>query len=164
MTTHYREAVRCSVCGVQNEFTGIGSTNAFGSSDLDGRPPEMHRSTMFAWVQRCPDCGYCASDLSISHPKAQEVMGREEYRDQMNDPAYPELANSFLCKALVDRESKEFAAATSALVHAAWACDDSHKGDQATACRKRAADMLRVAEEHGQNVADESGASTAMRK
>jgi hypothetical protein len=57
MTTLYREKSRCAVCGIATEYTSIGSTNAFGSPDLDTRPPEMQRSTIFAWVQRCPECG-----------------------------------------------------------------------------------------------------------
>jgi len=119
MTTHYEKKVRCSECGAENEYTCIGSTNVFGSPDLDTRPPEMQRSTTFAPIQRCPECGYCASEVSTTHPEARAVVGGKEYRDQLNDPTYPELANSFLCKAMVDRESKDFSAATWAFIHAA---------------------------------------------
>lgn len=162
MTTLYKEEARCSVCGAQNAFTGIGSTNAVGSPDLDTRPPEMERSTIFAWVQRCPECGYCASDVSAILPEARAVAIGKEYKDQLNDPMYPELANSFLCKAIVDRESKDYSEATWALIHAAWACDDSDHPDQAMACRQKAADMLTIAEEHGQQVAGQDGTSTAI--
>ncbi len=96
LTTLYEKKAQGSVCGTENEYTGIGSTNALGSLDLDTRPPEMERSTIFTWVQRCPECGYCASDVSITRPRAQAVVNGEEYKDQLNDPTYPELANSFL--------------------------------------------------------------------
>ena len=86
----------------------------------------------------------------------------QEYKDQLNDPTYPKLAASFLCKAILDRESKDFAAATWALIHAAWACDDSDHAEPAMACRQKAADMLVIAEEHSQQVANQDGASTAM--
>jgi hypothetical protein len=162
MTTHYEKKVRCSECGAENEYTCIGSTNVFGSPDLDTRPPEMQRSTIFASIQRCPECGYCASEVSTTRPDARAVVGGKEYRDQLNDPTYPELANSFLCKAMVDRESKDFSAATWAFILAAWACDDSDHPDQAMACRQKAADMLAIAEEHGQQVADQDSASTAI--
>lgn len=162
MTKLYKEEARCSVCGAQNAFTGIGSTNAVGSPDLDTRPPEMERSTIFAWVQRCPNCGYCASDVSVTRSGAQKVMNSKEYRDQLNDPTYPELANSFLCKAIVDCESKDFAAAAWAFIHAAWVCDDSHHPDHAIACRMNATNMFKIAEDHGQQVTDQNDASTAI--
>lgn len=162
MTTFYEKKVLCSVCGGQNVFIGVRSTNAFGSADLDTRPPKSQRYTISTWVQRCPNCGYCASDVSVTRLGAQVVVSGKEYSDQMNDPTYPELANSFLCKAIVDRELKDFAAAAWALIHAAWACDDDHHPDQATACRQKAADMLKIAEEHGQQVADQDGDSTAI--
>ena len=89
------------------------------------------------------------------------VIG-QEYKDQLNDPTYPELATSFLCKAMLDRESKDFAAATWALIHAAWACDDSNHAEQSMACRQKAVGMLILAEERNQQVAGQDGASTAI--
>lgn len=162
MTTDHKAKVRCSVCGAESEFTVITSTNTHGAPDLDARPPEMARSTMFTWVQRCPDCGYCASEVSAVHSGAQEVVNSKEYRDQLNDPAYPELANSFLCMAIVDCESGDFPTAAWALIHAAWACDDSDSPDQAMACRRKAADTLRIAEDHGLRVAGREGDSAAI--
>ena len=162
MTTLYEEKVRCGVCGTESEYTGIGSTNAFGSADLDTRPPEMKRSTIFAWVRRCPECGYCDSDVSKSRPDSKAVTSGEEYRNQLNNPAFPELANSFLCKAVLDREAKDYGSATWALIHAAWACDDSDCPSQAMACRGKAADMHMLAETERQQVAEQSGAGTAI--
>lgn len=162
MTTDYEEKVRCCVCGAENEFTGISSTNTFGSADLDTRPPESMRSTISVWVQRCPECGYCASDVGVPRLEAQAAVTGKEYKDQLNDPTYPQLANSFLCKAIVDREAKDYSAATWALIHAAWACDDSDHPNQAMVCRQKAVDMLAVAEERGQQVAEQEGTSTAI--
>jgi hypothetical protein len=162
MTTFYKENAVCAVCGSEKEYEGIASTNMFGSLDLDTRPPEMKRSTIFAWVQRCPQCGYCAVDVTEPRPGAQVVVSGEEYRNQLNDPEYPELANSFLCQAIVDRESGDYVDATWALIHAAWVCDDFELPAQAGACRQKAADMLAVAEAHGQQVAEQEGASTVI--
>ena len=58
MTTVYHQNITCAICGTEFEYTGIASTNAFGPTDLDTQPPEMERSTIDAWVQRCPQCGY----------------------------------------------------------------------------------------------------------
>ena len=162
MTTQFEEKKRCGICGFESEYTGIGSTNRFGSADLDTRPPEMERSTIFAWVQRCPECGYCNNDVSKSPAGAKEVMGGKEYQDQLNDSAYPVLANSFLCDAIICREAGNYAHATWGLIRAAWACDDAGKPEQASTCREKAADMLALAQQHGQKVCSDARAHAAM--
>jgi hypothetical protein len=163
MTTYYKEIKQCSVCGAENEYAGIGSTGTFGSQDLDTRPPERKRSTIDAWVQRCPDCGYCAVDVSETCcQEAREIVNSQEYKERLNEPTYPELANSFLCKAIIDNKSRAFAAATLSLMWAAWSCDDSGHLDQARECRQKAAEMLVIAEDGGQQVFKREGANTAI--
>jgi hypothetical protein len=163
MTTYYKEIKQCSVCGAENEYTGIGSTGAFGPQDLDTRPPERKRSTIIAWVQRCPDCGYCAADVSETCcPEAREIVNSREYKERLNDPTCPELANSLLCKAIIDRKSRALAAATLSFMWAAWSCDDSGHFDQARECRQKAAEMLVIAEDDGQQVFKREGANTAI--
>lgn len=162
MTTIVHREARCCLCETQSTFIGIGSTNRMGSPDLDTRPPEMMRSTMHAWVQRCPKCGYCASDVAAPRPDAQAVVRAPEYKRQLSDPAFPTLANSFLCQALIDSGCGEYSAATWAFIHAAWACDDSGHLDQAVACRQRAAEALARAEEHGEQLTEQEGAGTAI--
>lgn len=163
MTTTYKKKVRCAVCGTESEHTGIGSTNAIGSPDLDTRPPEMKRSTIFAWVQRCPECGYCASDISKAPAQAAAVVCSPEYTKQLSDSTCPELVNSFLCKALIDESSGDYAAAAWALIHAAWACDDAEKATLARTCRRKAADMIETALRNGQKVAEQDKADVAIR-
>jgi len=162
MTTLYKKKVRCAVCGNENEFTGIGSTNRLGWPDLDTRPPEMERSTIFTWVQRCPGCGFCASDISKAPPGAGSLVRASEYQKQLHDRAYPDLANSFLCKAMVDEQMSDYAAAAWALVYAAWACDDAEQRNQARICRSKAAKMLIEAEAHSQKIVEQDGMSTAI--
>jgi len=162
MTTLYKEKARCAVCETVTEYTGIGSTNAFGSPDLDTRPPEMERSTIFVWVKRCPACGYCAADVSNAAPQAPSVVRSPEYARQLADLTYPELANRFLCKALLDKNSEDYAEASWSLIHAAWACDDAKRDVQAKTCRTKAADMIRNALERGQKIADQDGAEVAI--
>ena len=156
-----REA-QCALCAAKSEFLVLASTNTMGSPDLDTRPPEMARSTMHTWVQRCPHCGYCASHVAERRPKAARAVGRRAYKAQLSDPAYPELANSFLCQALIESAGEDYSAATWVLLHAAWVCDDAGRIEQAIACRERAAEMLALAEEHGQQVGKPEGASTAI--
>ncbi len=162
MTMMYEKQARCAVCGTENQYTDIGSTNEFGSPDLDTRPPEMRRSTIFAWVQRCPQCGYCACDVSKAPSQAEALVRSSEYIRQLSDSIYPELANSFLCKALIDERSGDYAAAAWALIHAAWACDDAEKPEPARTCRSKAVVMIEKALESGQTVAEQDGADTAI--
>ncbi len=145
MTTIYEKKARCAVCGFETAYAGIGSTNAFGPPDLDTRPPEMKRSTIFAWVQRCPACGYCASDVSKAPSQASSLIYSPEYARQLTDSTFPELANGFLCKALIDEGSADCASAAWALIHAAWACDDAEKPEPAKTCPSKAADMIEKA-------------------
>lgn len=162
MTTLYEEKARCAVCGTETEYTGIGSTNAFGSPDLDTRPPEMQRSTIFAWVQRCPECGYCAFDVSKAPSQKAALVHCPEYARQLSDSTCPEFANRFLCKALIAERSGDCTAAVWALIHAAWACDNAEKPEPARTCRSKAADMIEKALGSGQKVAGQDGADTAI--
>ncbi|MBQ9336730.1 MAG: hypothetical protein IJS14_05480 [Lentisphaeria bacterium] len=63
MTALFRSEKKCGCCGKKVQVTEIGSTNAFGSCDLDLRPPEMQRSAMFYGMHYCPYCGYASWEL-----------------------------------------------------------------------------------------------------
>lgn len=144
----YWVTVPCAVCGTETEITKFLSTHSIGSGDLDMRSAGMHGLILSAQVQRCPGCGYCASDVSVVNPDAQAVISSQEYRDQLNDPTYPELANSFLCQSiLLDRELRNNHAESAwAHIKAAWVCDDCNYTDQSIECRRRAEIRLAVAE------------------
>ncbi len=162
MTTTYKMKKKCAVCGSEQDYTGIGSTNVFGSPDLDTRPPEIKRSTIFAWVQRCSKCGYCAPDISEAPDQATSVVRSATYREQLADSNLPELANSFLCKSIIDESAGDYASAAWALIHAAWVCDDEEKHESAKKCRDKAADMIVNAIEAGQRVSAQRGAEVAI--
>lgn len=164
MTTIRKETVACSVCGSQSERTTIGSTNEFGSPDLDTRPPEMKRSTLFAWIHRCPDCGYCAPDITGACDGSSSIIRSERYLERLNNPEFPELANSFLAHALLTGNSGNFAAAGLATMHAVWVCDDIPEYcNRAAECRKAAARLLQTADEKGQLISQQHGVMTAIR-
>ena len=69
MTRIQVSQVTCRVCGSQSKQATLLSSNAIGPPDLDGRPfrYSMLRDTMSRWVQRCPECGYCAMYISRDH-------------------------------------------------------------------------------------------------
>jgi hypothetical protein len=68
MTSFRKLLVKCRLCGRESQQAVLLSSNTYGGPpDLDGRPTEMLRQTMGAWVRRCPACGYCAMHLSHDH-------------------------------------------------------------------------------------------------
>lgn len=165
MTTRFQEKVRCAVCNKKSTFTIIGSTNEFGSPDLDTRPAEMMRSTIFEWVQRCPKCGYCNSNISTppSAPSiATAVVQSPEYTLQLNDPTYPDLANSFLCMGLIEEKSGNYVEAAWSLIHASWSCDDANLPGPAKACRIKASHMIDTALDNGQQFSEQEGVETIV--
>ena len=144
MTLPFGSSDTCAVCGAVSEQTGVLSTNEFGAPDLDGRPPEMRRSTINWWVHRCPGCGYCASSIDEAPAGAGDVVRSAAYRQQLDDFLTPELARMFLCSSMIVEVSGGPAAPglVAPLICAAWACDDAGDVDAAVRCRLRAASAI----------------------
>lgn len=132
----------CGHCGTLWHGVALLSTNGMGS-DLDTRPLGMARETLHYQVQRCSACGYCAADLSQAPSTgARQRLDEPDYLAQLNDPAYPSLANAFLCQALLHQSDGQPGATLTALLSAAWVCDDAEAGEAADQCRNRAIDLL----------------------
>ena len=140
--------------------------------DLDTRPPEMRRSTIDYWVQRCPHCGYCAAELSKASKEAAVVAKSQAYRRQLENAEYPALANHFLCAALVDQAIGDYRRAAWTRVHAAWACDDATRDgnhdasllatNAAVKCRLQAVSELRKINQAGQKTVGQADATHAI--
>jgi hypothetical protein len=162
MTTIFPEMIKCAVCGEISEHASIGSTNTFGSMDLDTRPPEMMRSTIDTWIMACPSCGYCSMDISECTGKSPEIVRSPTYRQQLQNSQFSELANAFLCSSLIKEIAGQYAAAGWNTIHAAWACDDSGSVMSARECRKKAVTLLQQATEKRQSFAAAAGGSEAL--
>lgn len=162
MTKLYERKLRCAACGKNLDYVGIGSTNMFGSHDLDTRRSEMMRSTISAWIWRCPGCGYCAEEPDEQVNQAAAIIREPEYRRQLDDSTYPEPANRFLYKAFIEERTGDYATAAWAVIHAACVCDDAEKGQQARRCRSKAVEVIERAVESGQAVAEQSGGDVAL--
>lgn len=140
MTSFRIKTITCAVCGASVECTILMSTNAFGSPDLDLRPPEMQRSTLGSWLQECTECGYVAGDISIATDGAREIIASSEYRKLLADDQLPEIADIFHRFSLLQTsDSRECGIAK---LRAAWACDDAGAGSLAQQYRSDAADRL----------------------
>lgn len=134
-TTLFPQNVKCAVCGHESEQDVIGSTNAFGSPDLDLRPPEMERSTMPYWVQRCPECGYCNSSIAEKTSVDNEYLSSKEYKALFAKIPEDSLAASFIRQARIAEKDKDHSAVMLAYLHAAWDCDDAKNTQGANQCR-----------------------------
>lgn len=150
MTQIYEKEFKCTLCGNLSNHEVVISTNILGWPDLDSRPSEMARSTMYAWIQRCPSCGYCARYISEEAEKAVEIVQSNSYRKQLENPDYPKLANSFLCRAMISQKDEDFSSAGWASLKAAWACDDENNYDKAKECRLRAVEMFKRMMDNGE--------------
>lgn len=151
MTLPYPHDSVCAVCGAESEQTDLMSSSSFGAPDLDSRPPALLRDTIDWWVHECPVCGYCAADIAKAPPEAERVVHSEAYRRQLKDSDTPDLARRFLCQAMVleatgGRPTDEV---VSALLAAAWACDDAGATEAAAQLRLRTAATLEAAREAG---------------
>ena len=140
MTMYSWDNVECRNCGTTNKITELCSTNAFGSSDLDLRPPEMQRSTMDTWLQLCSHCGYVAADIT-EPPADPTILESEPYLTALLRTDYPELARRFLAHA-VTLEQIDPANAGQAYLESAWVCDDAGHSEQALESRTKAANCF----------------------
>ena len=126
---------KCSVCGKESKQITVGSTNAFGSADLDLRPPEMKRSTMPWWIHKCPHCGYVARSLERKSTVTQEWLKSEFFTSCDKREFQSELAALFYQEYLICVEDGEMVRAFHAAQCAAWACDDQGETENAIYCR-----------------------------
>ena len=168
MSTVFWATKKCAICNNESEYAQLGSTNCFGYADLDMRPPEMQRSTICYWVEKCPNCGYVSSDISkpIIEPHTFErkrlfgLLGKKKItignddgitKELLSDTNFKncdgihllsQLAKSFYQYHLLLKKFDKNLDAFFALRNAAWACDDSNDVDNAIICRLKAVEQL----------------------
>ena len=74
----FPEDVECGLCGVISEqFIAPPAGKQMGLPDLDTRPAYIDSIVLGNRIQHCPNCGYCAPDISIEFPLAQETTHSE---------------------------------------------------------------------------------------
>ncbi len=103
----------------------------------------MMRDTLPHWIQQCPHCGYCNSNLAELLPLAEKRIASPYYQAMLKNRNLPSLAISFSCFALLIAPEKPVDAAQ-AYLHAAWACDDARDDTMARECRRNAINILEI--------------------
>lgn len=142
MTYYSNRQVTCALCGHVSHTTSLESTNSIGSPDLDLRPPEMRRSTIDSWIQRCSHCGYCAPDIQRDEFQPAALVDDPLYNKTLRDLDLPPKAREFLCWSLIAAHARRFDVAAWARINADWICDDVGDRSAATGCRALAIDSI----------------------
>ena len=140
MTMIHTESKKCPVCGEEVEIRLLMSTNAMGYADLDLRPPEMQRSTMYQTTTMC-NCGNVFE--SQSEGGFRELVESENYQNcdgiEFNSPK----AIMFYRAYLIDKNANpdDLISNYFHILRAAWACDDTDNAN-AVKMREMATDLI----------------------
>jgi hypothetical protein len=157
MSTLYLTEKRCYNCNAQAKYPQIDPyITIVGPKDLDGRPSHIQRSSVYIWIQRCHNCGYCAQDVSAGGTIEKEVIESQEYQLQLVNPLFPETANSFLAHSIFMIKKDYFADAGWDVVFASWICDDNDYKASAVNCRVKAIELFLQAKKKSQQFAPTS--------
>lgn len=113
-------------------------------------------------IQRCPECGYAAYDLSEPAGAVATFVRSAAYQSMRANESVPELASTYLCRALIEERAGAPADAGWAALSAAWACDDEASIEAAMYCRERAIELFRSAGASGARFASEAAAEHAI--
>lgn len=130
--------VTCGLCGHTFQTRIVMSPNAFGSSDLDMRPPQMQRSTMPLWIDVCPCCHYVHEDIEQDGKRHKRFVRSRAYKRCEGNQLESGLAQKFYRYGMILRRDGEPVSAYAAFLHAAWASDDAEDLAGATLCRNKA--------------------------
>lgn len=157
MTTLYPQVVSCIICGAENDFFNLGSTNSFGSPDLDFRPAGMARYILIYEVQTCINCGFSAPVISEDFKeflskkqdekreqlqKIKEIIVSEEYKEILKNEFFPDFSNSFLAASFIQEKLGNFDSAFHLAMKAAWIADDNNNINAAEYSRIEALKLL----------------------
>ena len=168
----------CGNCGVKSHQWVLISYMDDGRTDGELKP-SAYGSIAEAFVQNCPDCGYCAKRITVAPGEGKKAIGGEEYRKilEMGDSAPggreeqavnrttlrispegaalfyqesdPKLENFFLCDSLLLGINGKLTEAGWSALNAAWICDQFYLFEKAAYCREKALSLFRKAREMG---------------
>lgn len=120
------EPANCPICGETYFPERLMSTHAFGSPDLDLRPPPDEGRLLSYMVECCEHCGYaCRSFDDVVPEGAVAAMATETWEAIGSRTGYPPLALTFKRAEWIYRYSQEPVEAIWMALRAIWVCDDT---------------------------------------
>ena len=137
MTTIRKIEQKCPVCKKPSLVSVLTSTSTWGYPDLDLRPAEMQRSSMFAWLAQCPHCGYVSGNFNNGTDLTEEFLQGEEYQNLEGYEFKSDLSKRFYRAYLIAKELNNKRKCFFNLLHCAWKCDDAEDAN-AREIRKKA--------------------------
>ena len=137
MTTIRKIEQKCPVCKKPSLVSVLTSTSTWGYPDLDLRPAEMQRSSMFAWLAECPHCGYVSGNFNNATEITKEFLQGDDYRSLEGFEFKSDLSKRFYRAYLIARELNDARKCFFNLLHCAWKCDDAEDAN-AMEIRKKA--------------------------
>ena len=144
MSIMFPAEIKCSMCGTVSVHDEMISTSTFGTTDLDTRPPEVKRSTMYSWVQACPECGFAYRKLSEKAAVEKSFLSTQEYKTCDGISFASELARDFFRYHLILSAENKTEKAFWALLSSSWACDDVNDTQNAVLVRNRAIHLAEI--------------------
>ena len=138
MSTFRLTKNKCGLCGHVFESRTLTSTNAFGSPDLDLRPPQMKRATMPMWIDKCPNCGYVHAKIEENGKQHKSYIKSKDYIMCEGAKLSSSLARDFYKFGLILLKEDDRLEGYNAFLHAAWASDDADDTTGAALCRNKA--------------------------
>ena len=96
---------------------------------------------MEAWLQECQNCHYVSANLSEQSKDAKSILESADYQSMLENAEIPKVARRFVFCSLLNAHDREIAA--TALLRAAWDCDDHEKIELADSFRNQSADLLK---------------------
>lgn len=115
----------CAVCGQTSLQPVISSTSTLNYPDLDLRPAEMQRSSMFAWLAECPHCGYVATKLENELEAPADILKTDAYLTCEGNDFKSDLTKKFYRRHLISKAERDYGSEFLSLLHCAWICDDN---------------------------------------
>ena len=152
MTTVTFNQQVCKVCGTRSAQVEMGMRRLWKPYELDGRPSDSYRSSLYMMMQRCISCGYCGQDIAEAGETAKASIESERYKIQLADRSWPDTAIAFMCASFIAEDSGDLADAGNWAKFASWICDDDRThGEQSLVARKRAIAMFLAARDKSQH-------------
>ena len=115
----------CAVCGETSSQPVISSTSTLDYPDLDLRPAEMQRSSMFAWLHECPHCGYVAYNLENELEVSANLLKTDDYLTCEDHDFKSDLSRMFYRHYLISKAENDYGSEFLSVLHCAWTCDDN---------------------------------------